>query len=258
MMEARTTMIWIAIEAPFAACRPMMAGWHRPTAGFLTHSAVYGLILNVAGVESRLGEHDAGHPGGVPASVTRNGLPSFRLALGLPDGAELPRVGTVFQQLHNYSVAAGNAGIKPEFALGRKNNIAPVRRELLSNIRAVAVIQADDDFAEVIRRGLRGECNDRRYGLPFLGDNNFTLDRLDSIDSGRARWFALADAGRGEPPCVGTTRLTTYIDRLTPVGTRSALFAPTEDFSAMPPESALVPVGDPLAFDHWAARQRFG
>ena len=32
------------------------------------------------------------------------------------------RVGTVFQQLHNYSVAAGNAGIKPEFALGRKNH----------------------------------------------------------------------------------------------------------------------------------------
>ena len=129
-------MIWLAIEAPFAACRPMMAGWYRPTAGFLTHSAVYGLILNVAGVESRLGEHEAGHPGGVPASVTRNGLPSFRLALGIPDGADLPRVGTAFQQLHNYSVAAGNAGIKPELALGRKNNIAPVRRELLSDLRA--------------------------------------------------------------------------------------------------------------------------
>src|SRR3954469_9856704 len=147
-------MIWLAIDAPFAACRPMTAGWYRPTAGFLTHSAVYGLILNVAGVESRLGEHEPAHPGDVPASLTRAGLPAFRVALGIPEGGDLPRVGTVFQQLHNYSVAAGNAGIKPEFALGRKNNIAPVRRELLSNIRAVAVIQADDDFAEVLRRGL--------------------------------------------------------------------------------------------------------
>jgi len=255
-MEARTTMIWIAIEAPFAACRPMMAGWHRPTAGFLTHSAVYGLILNVAGVESRLGEHEPGHPGGVPASVTRADLPSFRLAIGLPEDADLPRVGTVFQQLHNYSVAAGNAGIKPEFALGRKNNIAPVRRELLSDIRAVAAIQSDDDFAEVIRRGLRGERNDRRYGLPFLGDNNFTLDRLEEVEPRQARWFALADRGRRERPQAGTTRLSAYVDRLTPVGTRSALFAPTEDFSAMPPESALVPVGDPLSFDQWATRQR--
>ena len=191
MKEVFPAMIWLTIEAPFAACRPMMAGWHRPTAGFLTHSAVYGLILNVAGVESRLGEHEPGHPGGVPASVTRPGLPSFRLALGLPEGVELPRVGTVFQQLHNYSVAAGNAGIKPEFALGRKNNIAPVRREFLSDLRVVVAIQADEDLIEALRRGLRGECNGRRYGLPFLGDNNFTLDRLEETNARPARWYRI-------------------------------------------------------------------
>lgn len=251
-------MIWLALEAPFAACRPMMAGWHRSTAGFLTHSAAYGLILNIAGVESRLGEHEPGHPGVVPASVTRAGLPAFRLALGLPEDADLPRVGTVYQQLHNYSVATGNAGIKPEFALGRKNNIAPVRREILSDLRAVVVIQTDDDFAQLIRRGLRGERNDRRYGLPFLGDNNFTLDRLEEIEPIRVRWFALAEAGGRMPPRAGTTRLSTHIDRLTPVGTRSALFAPMEGSSATPPESALVPVGNSPEFDHWATKQRLG
>lgn len=246
-------MIRLAIEAPFAACRPMTAGWYRPTAGFLTHSAVYGLILNVAGVESRLGEHEPGHPGGVPASVTRAGLPSFRLALGLPEGADLPRVGTVFQQLHNYSVAVGNAGIKPEFALGRKNNIAPVRREFLSDLRAVAAVQADDEFVALIRLGLRGGSNGRRYGLPFLGDNNFTPDRLDEVEPGPARWFALSDAGRGEPPRAGTSRLSAHVDRVTSVGSRSALFSPAEAPSTTPPDSALVPVGDPGAFDRWAA-----
>jgi len=244
-------MIWLAIEAPFAACRPMTAGWYRPTAGFLTHSAAYGLILNVAGIESRLGEHE--HSGGVPASVTRAGLPSFRLALGLPEGADLPRVGTVFQQLHNYSVAAGNAGIKPEFALGRKNNIAPVRREFLSDLRAVAAVQADDELVALIRLGLRGGSNGRRYGLPFLGDNNFTPDRLDEVEPGPARWFALSDAGRGEPPRAGTSRLSAHVDRVTSAGSRSALFSPAEDPSTTPPDSALVPVGDPAAFDRWAA-----
>jgi CRISPR-associated protein Cas5t len=247
-------MIWLAIEAPFAACRPMMAGWYRPTAGFLTHSAVYGLILNVAGVETRLGEHEPGHPGDVPASVTRAGLPTFRLALGLPDGGDLPRVGTVFQQLHNYSVGAGNAGIKPEHALGRKNNIAPVRREFLSEVRALAAVQAEEELLDRIRGGLRGERNGGRYGLPFLGDNNFTLDRLEEVGPCRGRWFALTDAGRGERPRAGTTRLTTFIDRSSPTGTRSGLFSPSEEPSTSPPDSALVPVGDPAAFDDWARR----
>src|SRR4051794_16036897 len=246
-------MIWLRIEAPFASCRPMMAGWYRPTAGFLTHSAAYGLVLNVAGVESRLGEHEPGHPGGVPASVTRDKLPVFRLAIGLPEGAALPRVGSVFQQLHNYSVALGNAGIRPEFALGRKNNIAPVRREMLCDLRIVAAVQAEEDFEDLIRRGLRGECNEPRYGLPFLGDNNFTVDRLDEVEPRPARWFALADAGRGEPPRSGTSRLTTYVDRAATIGTRSALFCPADESSVEPPESAFVPVGDRAAFDDWAA-----
>ena len=248
--------LWLAIEAPFAAFRPMMAGWHRSTAGFLTHSATYGLILNVAGVESRLGEHEPGHPGGVPATVTQVGLPTFRLALGLAEGLELPRSGSMFQQLHNYSVAAGNAGIKPEFARSRKNNIAPVRREFLADVRAVVVLQAAPDFLAEVRRGLDGNQTASRYGLPFLGDNNFTLDRLEEVEPTAARWFVLSDAGHGQAPRAGTSRLTTFIDRLSPVGTRSALFAPSEVASTAPPEAAFVPVGDPRSFDDWAQKQR--
>ncbi len=252
----RQQMIYLAIEAPFAACRPMIAGWHRPTAGFLTHSAAYGLILNVAGVESRLGEHEAGHPGTVPASATRPGLPRFELALGVPEAAGLPRVGSVFQQLHVYSVGKDNAGIRPEFAQGRKNNITPVRREFLVDLRVVAAIRADDELIEAIRRGLLGERNDRRYGLPFLGDNNFSPDRIEEIVPTAVRWFCLVGADRGGGPQAGTTRLTAFVDRLTPVGTRSALFAPVDPASASPTESALVPVGDPLAFDEWSRQQR--
>ena len=249
--------LWIAVEAPFAAFRPMIAGWHRPTVGFLTHSAAYGLILNVAGYESRLMEHEPDHPGTVPASTTRSGLPTFDLAIGLADKAELPHAGSFFQQLHNYSVAAGNAGIKPEFALGRKNNIAPVRREFLIDLRAVVVLRTSDNgFLEAVVAGLRGERNKGRYGLPFLGDNNFLLDRLDEVEPTAARWFDLVGADRAKGPRDGTTRLTTFVDRLSPVGTRSALFAPTEEAAYSPPEAAFVPVGDPDAFDAWASQLR--
>jgi len=249
-------LIWLAIEAPFAACRPMIAGWHRPTAGFLTHSAAYGLILNVAGIESRLGEHEPGHPGTAPASATRPGLPTFEIALGMPEAAGLPGVGSVFQQLHVYSVSKDNAGIRPEFAEGRKNNITPVRREFLIDLRAVAAIRADDEFIGRIRLGLRGEAGDRRYGLPFLGDNNFLPDRIEEVEATAARWFSLVGAGHDAGPQPGTTRLTTYIDRISPVGTRSALFAPAELATTSPPESALVPVGDSLSFDEWSRQQR--
>ncbi len=242
-------MLWLDIQAPFAACRPMVAGWYRPTAGFLTHSAVYGLVLNLAGVESRLGEHEAGHDGRTPASLVRPGLPAFALALGLPDDGGEPSVQTIYQQLHNYPVGK-DAGTDPALAMGRKNNIAPVRRELLCEVRAIAVVDAEPAFEAAVRRGLEGGPVAGRYGLPFLGDNNFTLDRLDAIGPRPARWYALAGNAKGRPR-PGTTRLTTFIDRSSMAGTRSTLFAPEAEPSDSPPDSARVPVGDRDRFDAW-------
>src|SRR5262249_37696089 len=122
-------MLCLYLEAPFAACRTFTAGWYRPTATFLTPSAVYGLLLNVAGFEGGLGEEAPGHDGRVPASLTRGGLPAVRIALGVPAGGEgnpYPRVQTIYQQLHNYPVGT-SAGIDAELTRGSKNNIAPVR-----------------------------------------------------------------------------------------------------------------------------------
>ncbi len=55
-------MLALYIEAPFAACRTFTAGWYRPSATFLTPSAAYGLLLNLAGIETRLPEQDERHP----------------------------------------------------------------------------------------------------------------------------------------------------------------------------------------------------
>src|SRR3954452_3705146 len=101
-------MLCLYLEAPFAACRTFTAGWYRPTATFLTPSAAYGLLLNVAGIESRLREEDAGHDGRTPASLMRRGLPKVRLALATvsadTDALSFPRLQTIYQQLHNYPV----------------------------------------------------------------------------------------------------------------------------------------------------------
>src|SRR5689334_18530340 len=102
-------MLCLYLQAPFAAFRTFTAGWYRPTATFLTPSAAYGLVLNVAGVETRLRKEEPGHGGAAPASLTRPGLPRMRLAVGAApaDGREpYPLVQTAYQQLHNYPVGA--------------------------------------------------------------------------------------------------------------------------------------------------------
>ena len=53
-------MLTLYIEAPFAVCRTFTAGWYRPTATFLTPSAVYGLLLNLA-IVAVVGGHNHWH-----------------------------------------------------------------------------------------------------------------------------------------------------------------------------------------------------
>lgn len=241
-------MLRLYLHAPFAACRTFTAGWYRPTAGFLTHSAAYGLLLNLAGIESRLREDEPGHDGRVPATLTRLDLPACRIALGLPAGVEPPRAQSLFQQLHNYPVGS-QAGMPPELAKGNKNNISPVRRELLVDLSAV--IALDDagrgDLEARVVRGLRGEFNTGRYGLPFLGDNGYLVDRLMVLDDDTpVRWYERVEGAAGGPR-PHATRLTTQIDRADMSRTRSALFAPADAPALEPPAAAWADVGPATA-----------
>ena len=52
-------MLHLRLKAPFGAFRTFTAGSYRPTAPFITPSAAYGLILNVAGIESWLDDGQA-------------------------------------------------------------------------------------------------------------------------------------------------------------------------------------------------------
>ena len=240
-------MLCLYLQAPFAACRPFTAGWYRPTSTFLTPSAAYGLLLNIAGIESRLYEHEPAHDGSAPATLIRPGLPEVRIALGAPDfgrlADSLPTVQTIFQQLHNYRV--GKSGMPPELTKGTKNNITPVRREFLCNLRCYICIEGNDSLEDRICRGLNGEFNGTRYGVPFLGDNQFLLDRLEIESNERRRnayWFEAVTESSGSPPRPHTTRLTVSIDRADMSRTVSHLYSPNPVPEFHIPAAAWIPI----------------
>jgi CRISPR-associated protein Cas5t len=250
-------MLGLYLESPFAACRTFTAGWFRPTATFLTPSAAYGLLLNVAGIESRLREEDNSHDGKTPASYIRPGLPACKIALGVPiwaeSGSAFPRMQTIYQQLHNYPVGAAGKE-RAEDAKGNKYNITPVRREFLSELRAVVLLQASEVLEHLIRRGLRGETDIPRYGLPFLGDNQFLIDRLEEVSwpwSGKnspksIRWYEILGAD-STTPRERATRMTITIDRADLSRTKTALYAPGEncDPATMPSSAAWTSIESP-------------
>lgn len=98
-----------------------------------------------------------------------------------------------------------------------------MRRAFLSGLKAYICADGSPETEEQVREGLRGLrlC---AYGLPFLGDNNFLIDRLEPVDHPQeAFWF------RPVPPGGGglrehVTRLTVRIDRADMARTTSALF----------------------------------
>ncbi|MDB5307798.1 MAG: cas5 [Gemmataceae bacterium] len=258
-------MLALYVDAPFAVCRTFTAGWYRPSATFLTPSAAYGLVLNLAGIESRLREEDPAHPGSVPATLTRGGLPAVRIALGVPverrvrgqlaevpEADRYPRVATVYQQLHNYPVGdskAKGATEKPSVlgmqrAKGNKYNITPVRREVLVGLRAVIAVDGNADLEARVRRGLAGELSPGRYGLPFLGDNAFLPDRIDPLDAPPpAHWYERVAADAAIRP--RATRLTVWIDRADMSRTVSNLYAPAGTSSERIPSAAWIDIPPP-------------
>ncbi len=250
-------MLWFYVQAPYAAFRTFTAGWYRPTASFMTPSAAYGLVLNIAGVETRRDD-------GVSAmTVTKFGLPVVRIALGAvqtPGGSGqdvFPTVNTLFQQLHNYPVGASGKERKDD-AKGNKYNITPVRREFLAGIKVCIGFDAEPWLEDGVRAGLSG--SHARYGIPFLGDNAFLIDRLELRDEPvPARWYRRLGPDDETPATASTTRLTIWIDRQDMSKTRSALYAPDECASDVVPGDAywtsIEPPGAPEAGKQRSAKK---
>jgi len=225
---------WLRLQAPFAAFRWLQAGVWRGTSPAMPPSAAWGLVLNVAGVETRELE------GGDVTTTVRPDAPAFEVALGV---LKEPGHAVLFQQLHGYPVGTSSSDLAAR-THGAKYHIAPARRELLVDLDMVVGIRGEPpDLRGRILRGLKGESPEPRYGLPFAGDNNFLFNSIDVIEEPPpAHWYAPVTAGR---PVRGSARLTVGIDRADSSRTTMVLAAPVASASVVPPSDAW----------HWVPRQ---
>lgn len=221
--------IYLRVQAPFAAFRWMQAGVYRATSPVIPPSAAWGFVLNLAGVETRA-------TGAGVTTLVRADAPALRIAVGsLRDGP--PEVSTLYQQLHTYPV--GNSGKElKENAYGTKYWIAPARRELLVGLDAVLGVETSDEaLLQRVRDGLAGGLPGRRYGVPFAGDNNLMVDRVEVGDAPPSAWW-YERIEPGMTPRRGSCRLTVGIDREDNSRTTSAVFAPVDARVDEPPAGA--------------------
>lgn len=230
-MSAR---LWLEMRAQFAAFRWLQAGVFRATSPIIPPSAAWGLVLNLAGIETRGGDDGT-------STLIRADAPRLRLSVGT---VVAPERGSLYQQLHTYPVG-GSGKERREKTHGAKYWIAPTRRELLVGFHAVVGIEGPGDVLERIPAGLRGAFAEQRYGFPFAGDNNLLFDRLDVVkEPPRAHWFVTMD--EDATPVDGSCRLTVGIDRAEASRTTTMLFAPSPSSSA-PQDNAWVWVPGPPA-----------
>lgn len=230
--EAKAVLL-LRVKAPFAAFRPLQAGTFRSTTATITPTAAYGLLLNLAAIETRDWTKIA-----KSSTPMRSGLPTVELAIGRLNPLSSYERATLFQQLHNVPVGK----VPPENwerSKGTKPNIKPVRREILLNLDVVLAVRCEDNLQARILAGLAGELNSERYGLPFVGDNNFLLDDIaEWLQPEPVQWYARV--GENDDPRRGTCRLTTWIDRTNSSQTKTEVFAPTIEKSSQPPDTAWV------------------
>lgn len=223
--------IFLRLDAPVAAWRWLQAGVYRGTFPVIPPSAAWGLVLNLAGIESR---------GALSEVVTpiRGDAPVLDIAVGVVPGHEGQR-SELYQQLHSYPVGTSGSEMRVR-AHGNKYWIAPARREILIGIVATVGARGPVDLIARVVDGLAGKLEAPRYGLPFAGDNQFLFSRIDpSRTSPVAHWYVPVTDLTGARK---TTRLTTNIDRGDASRTEAPLFAPTPEPVACP-DVAWVRIG---------------
>jgi len=128
-------MIYVYFKAPFGAFRPFQSTELHPTANFITHSAAYGLLLGLGGIDRRRKQTiaDAKLALGLPYSALQ--LIEERDKLGsqaAPEILDTLRQGRAYRQLHKEPQSDKQTSAETrERAKGTKPTIDIFRRDFL-------------------------------------------------------------------------------------------------------------------------------
>ena len=160
-------MLYLYFKAPFGSFRAFQSVEMVATADFVTHSAAYGLLLGLAGINRDRKDEFIG----------------ARIALGTWRG-NLPVRGRCYQQAHKIkqastSKAKGGETLEEAFerSKGTKPHIQPVWREYLYGLQGYIGLD-HQELEEQVRHGINNPAELNYWGIPFLGDNNFFIERL--------------------------------------------------------------------------------
>lgn len=160
--------LYLHFKAPFGAFKPFQSVEMLATTAFVTHSAAYGLLLGLAGVDRDRKDEFIG----------------AQIAVGM---ARMPKRGRTYHQLHVIPQTPTKDEI--ERAKGTKQRIRPYWREVLISLEGCIGLK-DERLESLVRQGVDEPQSLDYWGLPFMGDNNFFLERLDVIpEPEKCQWF---------------------------------------------------------------------
>jgi CRISPR-associated protein Cas5t len=225
-------VIVILVRGPFARFQPFSAGTYRATMKFMPHSAAYGLVLHLAGIESRLDDPR------YPETQVRPDLPSARIAVGAV--GRFPSVEVGVQQIHNYPVGSAGSDHAAD-CYGQKYGIQFVKREFLAGLNVAIALEAGTELMDRVREGVlggTGRPGDQR-GVVFLGDRDFEASHVSiSGDVPEAYWYEPVARDERIGDVQHSTYLTVRIDRADSSKTVSRLFRPVSQPTSVIPAEA--------------------
>lgn len=154
-------MRFIYFRAPFAAFRSFRNMETVTTSEFVTHSAAYGFLLGLAGIDRERKEE----------------FVDAKLAIAC---TRLPGVGRCFQQLIRDRRVLDDGG---------KLTLRPFWREVLCNVEGFIGLD-HPALEDLVEKGINEPTSLTYWGLPFMGDNNLLLETVEvRSQPERCRWF---------------------------------------------------------------------
>lgn len=212
------------IKAPCGVSRQLSTENHRGTYPILSHTTLYGLLCNLAGVEMR--EYDSI----VGNMVIKDNLPTLGIRIGY---VKIPMQSRLFE--HTLKLMK-NAELKNGLGETRRvcrQFIKPKRSDYLVDLDFYVEVLCDIDLINRMKRYLSGINVDpikgtdtTRYGLPFIGSNSCTIQSIDVVDvyPDQLFWVNRMSVSTQKEHLLGVS-MPVWIDRRNPNNTKYQQFS---------------------------------